>query len=494
MAEPKPPALPEESNLERRRWRLLAVTSVGAFMAPFDGSVVSVALPSIGRALHLSFLDGIWVQAAYLLALTGALIPAGRLADARGRLSLYWAGVATFTLASLAAGLSPSGSWLLGARVVQGLGSALLAATATALVTSAFPPGERGRALGLNVMCVYLGLALGPVLGGILVQHVGWRSIFYVNLPVGAATALLGRGLRERPQAARPARMDLRGALLFAGGVCALLLGLTVGPVWGWKTAGTVGFLAAGVALLGLFLAVEARTREPMLDLELFARNRLFAAGNLAALANYVAFTAVTVLTAIFLEVVDGHPAQTAGLWLTVQPLCMTLLSPLAGRLSDRFGSRWLASGGMLAIAGGLASLAVLPPGSSPGRLWVTLAGIGAGMAAFSSPNTSAVMGSVDRSHLGVASATLGTMRFLGQSLSVALLGALASSRLGSGGQLRLFTGQSGGDLAAGYVQGYHLAMSVAALIALVGAAASLARGPGAEPVRKRAASGGAPA
>jgi EmrB/QacA subfamily drug resistance transporter len=464
-------------ELERRRWRVLAVTSVGIFMVPFDQTVVSVALPQMGAQLHLTFVDALWVQAAYALVVAVALIPAGRLADATGGLRLFRLGVLIFTLASVLAALSPDGRWLLTARCLQGAGGALLSATATALVSAAFPAHQRGRALGLNVTAVYLGLAVGPVAGGLLTQALGWRSIFFVSLPVGAATLIAGGGLAGGRGEGRM-RPDLAGTALFALALSMGMIGLTFGPVWGWRAPGTLGLLAAGALLLAAFVAVEARIPEPLLDLGMFRRSRVFAAANLAALANYIALTAVTVLTSVFIEVAMGRSAREAGLLLTVQPLFMAGLSSTAGRLSDRVGSRWLASGGMLAIAAGLASLATLPAGRGLVRLEATLALIGAGMAAFSSPNTSAVVGSVERQRLGVASATLGTMRWLGQALSIAVLGAVATSRLGPGGQMLIFTGRGGPGTAAAYVDGFHLAMAAGVAIALAGAAASLARGP----------------
>jgi EmrB/QacA subfamily drug resistance transporter len=480
-------------------WRVLATTAVGSFMTPFDGTVVSVALPRIGQALRLSFVDGLWVQAAYLAVVTAALIPFGRLADRGGRLRWYRFGVVVFAAGSLAAGMASDGNQLIASRCVQALGGAVLSAVSSAIITAAFPPSHRGRALGINVTSVYLGTTLGPVLGGLLTQTLGWRWIFFVNLPVAAATLLLGRGLAEPAAPGRVPGVSAADTVLFAAGIVAALIGLTLGPIWGWHAPVTLAVLLGSGALLVAFLFLETRLRTPLLDVELFGRNRVFAAGNLAALANYVAFTGVAVLTAVFLEVVEGRSARAAGLLLTAQPLCMVALSSTAGRLSDRIGSRWLTTGGMLLIAGGLAALGTLPAHAPLWRLEATLAVTGVGMAAFSSPNTSAVMGSVGRDRLGLASGTLGTMRFLGQALSVTLLGAIATSRLGPGGQRALLTGEAPAGAAADYVSGYHVAMMVGSWIALLGALASLARGsatgsPGPERLRPEPARSDAPA
>jgi EmrB/QacA subfamily drug resistance transporter len=464
-------------TLEERRWRVLVVTGTGAFMGPLDVTVVALALPAMGRALDLSFSSAIWVQAGYLLAYTLVLIPAGRLADQWGRLRVWRAGATTFALASLAAGLSTGSATLLTARVVQGAGGAMLAATATALVTAVFPPHQRGRALGLNVMALYLGLSTGPLVGGLIVEHASWRWIFLVNIPVAAAALLGSLGLREpRPHAGRP-RLDPLGTLLLGGALAGLMIGLSFAPLWGWGSARAVGLMTAGALLLVAFVALELRARAPLLDLSLFRRSRVFAMGNVAALLNYLAMFATISLTAVLLEVVGGHSPVRSGLIMVIQPALMVALSPLAGRLSDRLGSRALASGGMVAVSIGLVVLATVPASVPSWQVMTGLGIVGVGMAFFSSPNTSAVMGSVDRPRLAVAAAVLASMRSLGQSLSLAVLGALAAAPLGAAGARVLFGGDAGAS-AADYLDGYRLAMAVAAGIALVGAAFSLARGP----------------
>jgi EmrB/QacA subfamily drug resistance transporter len=467
-------------SLSDRRWQLLAATAIGAFIAPFDGSVVAIALPKIGPALQLSFVGALWVQLIYLLVLTVGLIPAGRLADTWGGLRLYRIGLIAFALASAASGAATSTAWLLAARSVQGLGAALLSATSTALVTEAFPARERGKALGLNVTAVYLGLALGPALGGLLTEQLGWRSIFYVNVPVAAASLALGWGLTSARHTGRHgagAGLDLPGVGLLVGTLTAGMLGISLAPIWGWTAASSLILLAAGAGGMVGLVAYESRRPEPFLDLGLFRRSRLFATANLAALANYMAFSAVTVLTSVFLEVVSGRSPEQAGLILVAAPVAMVALSWLAGRASDVVGSRWLASGGMAVIGAGLLLLSGLPVQPSMPGLVGSLLLVGVGMAAFSAPNTSAVMGSVPRAQLGVASGMLATMRFLGQALSIAVLGALATSRLGAAGQAVLFTGQAQGTgVVSAYVSGYHLAMLAGAGIALVGAIASLTR------------------
>lgn len=466
------------SALRARRWRVLAVTGMGAFMGPLDVTVVALALPSMGRDLGLSFSAAIWVQAGYLLAYALVLVPAGRLADQWGRLRVWRAGLMFFAVASLMAAVSPGDAWLLAWRAVQGGGGAMLAATSTALVTAVFPASERGRALGLNIMSLYLGLALGPLVGGLIVDHAGWRWIFLVNLPMAALAFALSARLHEpRPVPGRP-RLDPAGTLLLGGALGGLMIGFTFGPLWGWDSPRVIGLIVAGAVLLAGFVVAETRVGAPLIDLSMFRGNRLFALGNLAALLNYSAMFGVIALTAVLLEITGGLTPTRAGLVMLAQPVVMVALSPVAGRLSDTIGSRALASGGMALVAAGLGVLALTPSGLPLPWIMTGLAVTGLGMAAFSSPNTSAVMGSAERDRLGVAAAILAMMRTLGQALSLALLGTLAAAPLGAAGARALFGDTRGVGDAAAYLDGYRLAMTVGALIALVGAGLSLGRGP----------------
>jgi EmrB/QacA subfamily drug resistance transporter len=448
-------------------------------MAPLDGSIVAVALPRMGPALHLSFAASMWVQAAYLLAMAVTLIPLGRLADQGGKVKYYLAGIVIFTVGSLAAALSTDGAWLVASRVVQGVGGALLSATSAAIVTSAFPASERGRALGINVMAVYAGLSVGPPLGGFLVDHFGWPSIFLINLPVGVAALLWGRPLMAADDPRHGARkgLDLGGALLMGIMLAALIVPLTFSSAWGFRSPATWGLLAVVPPALGAFLWVESRAKTPLMDLDLLRHNRAFASANLAALLNYMALYAVSVLTAVQLQLVMGHPARVAGWVMMGQPVIQSALSPMAGRLSDRMGSRTLATGGMVIVALGMSALALLGRTASLPEVVAALAVVGLGMATFSAPNTSAIMGSVGRGQLGVAGAFLATMRVTGQALSVAFLGGIAASRLGSVGWRTLL--RQGGDAWArdAFAWGYRSAMLAGALLALLGAWASLTRG-----------------
>lgn len=492
-----------ESELRRQRWRVLSLTSVGMFMGTLDGTIVSVALPVLSPALRLSYSEALWVQAAYLLAISVFLIPLGRLADRYGRMRFYLIGIGLFGVFSLACSLATNGVLLIIARSLQGLGAAFTATTSPALVTEAFPPSQRGRGIGMNASAGFLGLMAGPPLGGVIVTHTDWRWIFLINVPISIITLangwLLMRAENRHQKAAvihgqadraavtptqakkihASSAIDWPGAALLSTSLVALVVPLTFVPFWGWLSPPTIGLLAASVVLLIVFISVESRIANPMLDLKLVRYNRAFAAGNLAALLNFAAGYGVTVFTAIFLEVVQGASPQRTGLLLLIQPIFMAGLSPVFGLLSDRIGSRAPATGGMLVAAAGMAQLACLSASSPSWRVLLALGTVGLGMAAFGSPNTSSVMGSVERSQLSLAAGFLGTMRTVGQSISVALLGAVTASGLGPTGGRVLFLGEEASHTATqSFASGYRTAMFLSAGIAVVSAAVSLVRGP----------------
>ncbi|MCL5736966.1 MAG: MFS transporter [Actinobacteria bacterium] len=482
---------------------MLAVASIGIFMIPLDATIVAVALPAMGPPLQLSYTQALWIQAAYLLVSSVLLIPAGRLADSLGLMRFYIVGTVIFGLASGGAALASNGSLLIVARCVQGVGGAFIFATSAAVVTAVFPPWQRGRAFGLNIMAAYVGLTLGPLVGGLIVSHASWRWIFLINLPIAILTLALGWRLMQAERRARHpvagahsdlpgtrgdlpglrgdlpgAGIDFPGTGLLAATLVALFIPLTFSPFWGWASARTIGFLVLAVAFLIGFVLVEDRVRYPLFDLNLVRKNRVFVAANSASFLDYVAVFAVTTLTAVFLEVVQGRSAQQAGLIMLGQPVVMAVLSPFTGRLSDRVGSRLLASVGMAVVAAGIIQLALLP--TNMGRVLVALGTIGLGMALFSAPNISAVMGSVPRSQLSVASAFLATTRFAGQGVSIAVLGAIAASQLGpEGGRMILLGEATGRASTTAFATGFRAAMFVGAGLALVGALLSLrARGP----------------
>lgn len=413
------------SNTERRI--VLLVAAMASFLTPFMSSAINVALPEIGREFSMSAVSLSWVATAYLLAAAVFLVPAGRLADIHGRKRVFSLGVLVYTASAVLAAASPAGFLLIGARLIEGLGGAMIFGTGTAMLTSVYPPRERGRVLGINVATVYLGLSLGPTLGGILTHHLSWRSIFLTNVPLGVLILILVRTkLKAEWAEARGEAFDLPGSILYGLALVAFVLGLSELP----SVLG-VTLVAGGLLGIGLFILWGLRATHPVLDVRLFRGNRTFAFSNLAALINYSATSAVGFLLSLYLQYIKGMSPQEAGLVLVAQPVVMALFSPLAGRLSDRVEPRIVASLGMSLSVLGLLSLTRLDEGTSLGMIVPTLLVLGLSFALFSSPNTNAIMGSVNRRHYGVAAGTTGTMRLIGQVFSMGIVTLVFSLIIG---------------------------------------------------------------
>ncbi len=443
----------------------LLVATLAAFLTPFMGSAVNIALPAIGQEFAMDAILLGWVATAYLLSAAMFLVPCGRLADIYGRKRLFTAGILIYTLSSLLLALSPSSLALIAFRILQGAGSAMIFGTGVAILTSVYPAGERGRVLGFNVAAVYLGLSVGPFLGGFLTQRWGWRSVFLINVPLGALIVLCTLWqLKGEWAGARGERFDLAGSVLYALALSALMYGFSLlpSPVGAW------------VVLLGVlggtaFVRWESRAQSPVLDIGLFRGNPAFAFSNLAALINYSATAAVGFLLSLYLQYVKGLSPQDAGLILVSQPLVQALFSPLAGRLSDRLEPRLVASAGMALNALGLAFLVFLHAGTALAPLIANLALLGFGFALFSSPNTNAVMSAVERRAYGVASATLGTMRLTGQMLSLGIVMLIFAVSMGRT--------QITPTLYPLFLRSARAAFLIFAVLCLGGIFASLARG-----------------
>lgn len=397
---------------------LLTSCLLGIFLTPYLGASVNVALPAVGRELGMGPVGLNAVTSAYLLAAVMALVPIGNLADRIGRKRVFTCGIGAVAAAAIACALAPSGGWLLGARFVQGLGSALIFATGAARLVAAYPPQERGRIMGYTAAVVYLGLAIGPVAGGLLTGCFGWRVAVASVVPLCLVAAVLELANPAEPlERSSEHPFDLVGTLLYIPGILGLVAAALLIPssyaLWPALT---------GAALLVALVARALHHPAPVLDVRLWRGNRVFAFSNLAALINYGATFAVGFLLSLYLQYNCGLPAQIAGVVLITQPLLMALLSPFAGRLSDRHSPRLLASAGMALTASGLGLLLFLPEDGSLPLATSALAVIGVGIALFSSPNTNAVLGAVERPALGAASAMLSTMRLLGQMLSMAIV------------------------------------------------------------------------
>jgi EmrB/QacA subfamily drug resistance transporter len=429
------------------------------------GAAVTVALPAIGADFRLDAVALGWVSQAFLLAAAACLVPIGRLADILGRRRLFLWGMAAYALFSLACAAAPSAGWLVACRALQGAGSSMIFGTSIAIVASIFPPGERGRALGINVAAVYLGLSLGPVLGGLMVRAWGWRAIFHANAAVGLLLcALIGWKLRGEWAESRGEAFDGVGSLAYAAALVLLMTGVTALPA----ARGAV-LTAWGAAAFLLFLAWEARHPSPVLPLRLFRHNLLFTLSNLAALIHYAATFASGFLLSLYLQAVRGMDPGRAGLLLAVQPLVMAAASPLAGRLSDRLQPRRVASAGMALAVVALVLLSLLSAATPVPFVLGALGVMGLGLGFFSSPNTNAIMGAVERRHYGLATGTLATMRTAGMTISMAVVMLCFSIRPGSAA----LSPQG----AAAFLAASRSAYRLFAGLCLLGVAASLARG-----------------
>jgi EmrB/QacA subfamily drug resistance transporter len=381
------------------------------------GSSVNLALPSIAKEFGINAVVLSWVATSYLLAAAVSLVPFGRLADIYGRKKIFTYGITIFTIASFLSALSTSGFMLIMFRIFQGIGSAMIFATGIAILTSVFPPHERGKALGINVAAVYVGLSLGPFLGGLLTQQFTWRSVFLVTVPFGLIIIAVVRWRLPGEWAeAAGETFDIPGAILYGLSLIAIMGGISVLPAMS-----SVALILCGLGSLAAFVAWELRTAQPVLRLALYMSNRVFAFSNLAALINYSATFAVTFLLSLYLQHIKGLDPQSAGLIMVAQPVVQASFSPLAGSLSDRVEPRIVASVGMFVTFLGLGSFILLDGGTSLVVIASSLVVLGFGLALFASPNTNAIMGSVDRRYYGIASGSVGTMRLLGMMISMGI-------------------------------------------------------------------------
>ena len=459
-----------------RKWLILTSVSLGSLMATLDGSIVNIALPAIQNDFRIDLTTIEWVVVAYLLVAGSLLLPCGRLGEVLTFKRVYLVGFTVFTLASVCCGASPNVAWLVGFRVVQGVGAAMIMAMGPAIVARTFPASERGRALGLNAVSVSIGLSLGPALGGVLTQVATWRAIFLINAPIGLLAIVWAARVLPAKTPGKGQSFDVRGAALSGVALFALLLALSDGQQWGWTSPAIIGLLIAFVVLGAAFIVAEGGSIQPMIDLALF-RIRPFSAGLASVVVAFSGLFTATFLLPFLLEQGAGFSPIEAGLLLTPMPITMALVAPFSGAASDRFGPRILASAGMAIMALGLLSLTQLPLNFTlPDLVWrLVLLGLGQGL--FMSPNSSAILGSVPRPRLGTASGTLAQMRVNGQVLGVALSGAIVATRLPV--HLAELGGAPSGALQSAALAGaIHDAFVVAAIVCCVGIVTSLVRGP----------------
>ncbi|MDO9326496.1 MAG: MFS transporter [Methanoregula sp.] len=402
---------------EQEKKTILLVASLASFLVPYTGSSITVALPAMAAQFTADAVTLGWITSAYIVSAALFIVPFGRLADICGRKKIFLLGVLIFSVASLASALAPTAGILIAARFIQGIGGAMLFATSVAIVTQVYGQGERGWALGIVIATVYAGLSLGPFLGGILTDRFGWPAIFLINVPLGLITiALTLRGVKHEWADAAGERFDLKGALVYGIMLFTGIFGLLQLP-----DPRALVCLFASVCIAGIFVWWERRCASPLLDLKIFSHNRTFVFSNIAAMINYGATFAVAVLLSLYLQYIQGFSAETAGFILVAQPVVQTLFSPVAGKLSDRIEPRIVATTGMAITTAGLAFFIFLTPTTPLFAIVIALMVLGFGYALFSSPNTNAIMSSVDKRNLGIASGMVSTMRSLGQVLSMAI-------------------------------------------------------------------------
>ena len=444
---------------------VLLVTTVAAFCTAFANSSVNVALPLIGTEFHLGGVALNWVVTAFGLASSILVMPMGRLGDLFGRQRIFLWGAVLYGLGSVASFLAPGAEWLQISRAFTGIGAAMIFGTATAVLVAAYPPEQRGRILGINVAMVYFGLSVGPPLGGLITQAWGWRSLFVVHFVlILMVVIIMVLRLKGNDKEHREGKFDLVGSALFAAGLSLLLLGASDLP-----SALGIGMCVAGTVVLVLFWLFESRTKNPILPVTLFTQNRVFAFSNIAALVSYAATFAVAFFLVLYLQVVRGLSPAEAGLLLIAQPLVQAAFSPLTGKLSDKVSPGILASSGMALTAVGLASLAFLDAATPLGWVLAALVLLGLGFALFSSPNTNAIMGSVEKRDLGVASAAVSTMRSVGMMVSMGMALVLLSLFLGT----KAVTEAN----AEAFLLAQRWAFGISAVLCALGILASQARG-----------------
>ncbi len=416
----------EQAN-RSSRGVILVIVTIGTFLNPFTGSSINLALPLIGEEFAIDAIMLSWIPAAYLLSSAIFLLPAGMLGDIIGRAKVFSTGTLVYTFASLLAFFSPSASLLLACRFLQGIGGAMLYSTAIAIIADLYPPGERGRAVGINVMAVYGGMTLGPFIGGILTQLFGWRSIFFITVLLGCIVLLFVRRFPAILNENRRGLFDYQGAVLSAGALVLFFIGTSRIP----NTDAFICILLSGLTFL-IFYRVESGKSSPLFPITLISSNRTFSFSNLAALINYSATFAVTFLLSLYLQIVRGMSPATAGSILLIQPFIQMVIAPVAGRLSDRTDTSRLAAIGLFTSSAGLLGLAFLGMDTALSWIVLFLIFLGFGLGLFSTPNTTVVMGSVEKSQYGIASSFLATMRSTGMMLSMGIVMIVFSILLGS--------------------------------------------------------------
>jgi EmrB/QacA subfamily drug resistance transporter len=452
---------------EARKWWTLAAVAFGLFMIMLDNTVVNVALPSIASDLEVGLSELEWIVTGYALTFASLMLTGGKLADMLGRRLIFIVGLAIFTLSSLACGLAESGEVLIGARIVQGAGAALMNPATLSIIAATFPPRQRGTAIGIWAGVSALALAIGPLVGGLLTEHIDWSWIFFVNVPIGvlaiAASLLL---IPESKDESAEQRLDLPGLVTSGVGLFALTYGLIEANTYGWTSGRILGSFVIAAAMLVAFVLLELRQRIPMLDLTLF-RNGTFVGANLAVLLVALAMFGVFFFVSLYMQGVLGYSAVEAGAAFLPMTVLIILIAPIAGRTSDRIGSRWLMTAGMLFVAGQLVYFSRLGVDET---FWNLVPGLlvgGIGMALVMTPSAAAAVRALPVDKSGVGSAVLNAFRQVGGSMGIAVIGAIMAHEIGGVSGPEVFRDPER------FVDGFSTALMVAAAIALAGAVVS---------------------
>ena len=407
-----------------KKWYVLSAVGMGVFLATIDGSIVNVSLPTMVSSFRTDFALVQWVVLAYLLTVTTLMLGIGRLADIYGKKTIYTTGFIVFTIGSVLCGLSPTINLLIGSRVVQAVGAAMIMALGMAIVTEAFPSSERGRALGITGTIVSIGITLGPTLGGFIIQNLSWHWIFFVNLPIGIiGTFMVTRFVPSfKPPGGQ--RFDYLGALTLCVSLLSLLVALTLGQRNGFEDPIVLMLIGLFVILLGTFIFIELRMEQPMIDLRLF-RNSLFSVSLTSGFIIFICLSGSLILMPFYIQNVLGYDVQQAGLLMATVPVVLGVIAPISGSLSDRFGSRPITVAGLVVLTIGFLAVSSLDAETTTWGYILRFLPIGLGMGIFQSPNNSAIMGAAPRDRLGIASGMLAVTRTLGQTTGIATLGAL---------------------------------------------------------------------
>jgi MFS family permease len=416
-----------ESEQKNQKQAVLLVSVFAAFLVPFLTSAINLALPTIGRDMHANALPLSWVVSSALLASAIFMLPFGRLGDIVGRKKIFLIGLILFTVSTLLIVFSHSLGSLIALRTLQGFSSAMIFGTSLAILTAVFPAGERGKAMGISVTATYIGLSAGPVIGGLLTHSPGWRSIFILLFLIGLICIyLVLTRMKSEWADAHGEKFDWMGSLVYGASLFTFMFGFSRLPgFWGWV------FLGAGIAAAIILLLIERKIKNPVFDARLFLTNRVLAFSGLAALINYSATSAIGFFMSLYLQDIKGLDARSAGFIMISQPVFMALLSPLAGKLSDKMNPGIIASTGMAITGAGLILLCFLTASTPLWLIVLMLAMMGCGFALFSSPNSNAIMSSVEKRYLGIASGLVGTMRMVGQMMSMGIAMMLISLYIG---------------------------------------------------------------